>query len=75
MLAQALQQYGGQQPQNPGPWSGGSPWVGHPMMWWVGNNPSTFWLFGLLWLATWILVIFVLFALARWLWKKGDKGR
>ncbi|MBI2594409.1 hypothetical protein HYW39_01800 [Candidatus Curtissbacteria bacterium] len=75
MFAQALQQYGGQQQQGPGSWSGGSPWAGHPMMWWAGSNPNAFWLFGLLWLVTWILVIVVLVALVRWLWKKGDKIR
>ena len=45
----------------------------HPMMGWVGNNTGTFWIFGILWLITWVLVIIVMIALARWLWKKGDK--
>jgi len=48
---------------------------GHPMMGWAGNNPGAFWFFGILWLATWILVIVALIALIRWLWKKGDKGK
>lgn len=74
MFAQALQ-YGGQQQQAQPAFDGPGQWSGHPMMWWVGNNPNTFWLFGLLWLATWILVIVILVALARWLWKKGDKVR
>lgn len=26
----------------------------------------------ILWLVTWVLVVMVLFALFRWLWKKGD---
>ncbi len=26
----------------------------------------------ILWLITWVLVVMVLFALFRWLWKKGD---
>ena len=50
-------------------------WSHHPMMWWGANNPGLFWFFGILWFATWILVIVVLVALVRWLWKKGDKGR
>lgn len=30
----------------------------------------------LLWVATWILVVMVLIALFRWLWRKGDnRGR
>lgn len=47
----------------------------HPMMGWMGNNPGAFWFFGILWLATWILVIVALVALIRWLWKKGDKAK
>ena len=47
----------------------------HPMMWWAGNNSGAFWVFGLLWIVTWILIIIVLIALIRWLWKKGDKAR
>lgn len=47
----------------------------HPMMGWMGTNSGTFWVFGILWLVTWVLVIIVLIALVRWLWKKGDKGR
>lgn len=72
MLAQAVQ-YGPPQ-QGPG-FTGGTPWVGHPMMWWVGNNPNTFWLFGILWFISWIALIAALVALTRWLWKKGDRGR
>lgn len=48
-------------------------WGHHPMMWGFGNNQGAFWFFSILWLATWILVIVVLIALIRWLWKKGDK--
>ncbi|KKR54775.1 MAG: hypothetical protein UT92_C0013G0011 [Candidatus Curtissbacteria bacterium GW2011_GWA1_40_24] len=47
----------------------------HPMMLWAGNNSGALWIFGLLWIVTWILVIVVLIALVRWLWKKGDKVR
>ena len=46
----------------------------HPMMW-GGANSSAFWFFGILCVITWIMVIIVLFALARWLWEKGDKVR
>ncbi|MDO8487372.1 MAG: hypothetical protein Q7S45_03705 [Candidatus Curtissbacteria bacterium] len=45
------------------------------MMGWAGSNQNIFWIDSLLSLVTWILVIAVLFALFRWLWKKGDKGR
>ena len=47
----------------------------HPMMWWAGNNSGAIWAFGFLWIVTWLLVIVVLIALIRWLWKKGDKAR
>ncbi len=52
-----------------------NPWYPHPMMWWAGNTGGMFWLFGFLSLTTWIIVIIVLAALARWLWKKSDKVR
>jgi len=46
----------------------------HPMMRWGGSGTgSFFWIHVFLATATWILVIVVLIALARWLWKKGDK--
>ena len=45
----------------------------HPMMGWMGANPGAFWIFGILWAVTWVLIIVVLIALIRWLWKKGDK--
>lgn len=34
---------------------------------------SWMWLGGILWLVIWVLVIAVLIALVRWLWKKGGK--
>lgn len=46
---------------------------GHPMMMFFGNNPGALWLFGILWIVTWVLFMAVLVALLRWLWKKGDK--
>lgn len=46
----------------------------HPMMQWLGDGTGL-WLYSLLWLVTWVLVIAVLIALVRWLWKKGDKVR
>ncbi|MEK9146739.1 MAG: hypothetical protein AAB639_00910 [Patescibacteria group bacterium] len=46
----------------------------HPMMGWLGDGAG-FWIWGLLWLVTWVLVIAALAALVRWLWKKGDKVR
>ena len=46
----------------------------HPMMW-AGGGFGAFWVFGILCIVTWILVIVVLIALARWLWFKGDKER
>lgn len=51
-------------------------WSSRPMMWgWANQNPTLWWLHGILAFATWILVIIVLIALVRWLWKKGDKAR
>lgn len=47
----------------------------HPMMGWAGGNIAAFWFVWILWVITWILFIIVLIALARWLWKKGDKGK
>lgn len=52
-------------------------WSNHPMMW--GTNSQAFWgIHAVLALITWIAILAVLIALARWLWKKGDsekKGR
>lgn len=42
-----------------------------PMMGWLGDGTGI-WFYALLWLVTWILIIAVLVALLRWLWKKGD---
>ena len=47
----------------------------HPMMGWAGNNSGAIWVFGFLWIVTWILVIVVLISFIRWIWKKGDKVR
>ena len=46
----------------------------HPMMLGAGSG-TPFWIFGFLWLFTWLLIIAVLLALLRWLWKKGDGER
>lgn len=46
----------------------------HPMMGWLGDGTGI-WFYALLCLVTWILIIAVLVALLRWLWKKGDNGR
>ncbi|MBI3282484.1 hypothetical protein HYZ70_00220 [Candidatus Curtissbacteria bacterium] len=43
----------------------------HSMMGWLGNGTGI-WFYGVLWLVTWILIVAVLAALVRWLWKKGD---
>lgn len=37
----------------------------------TGMGAGWMWLGGIIWLVTWILVIAVLLALLRWLWKKG----
>jgi len=56
-------------------------WSSRSMMWGGANQnpgkpkPDLWWLHGILAFATWILVIIVLVALARWLWKKGDKEK
>ncbi len=44
----------------------------------MGGSRELLWVHGLLALITWLLVVAVLIALARWLWFKGDhekKGR
>lgn len=51
----------------------GVTWGNRPMMWGFGSDPGVFWFFSILWVTTWVLVIVVLIALIRWLWKKGDK--
>lgn len=62
--------------QPPAGYSPSYPWGGgHPMMWWFGANPQAAWFFGILWLVTWVLIIAILVAILRWLWKKGDKAR
>lgn len=48
-------------------------WTNHPMMMGMGTNGI--WIYSILSLITWILLIAVLFALLRWLWKKGDKTK
>lgn len=51
-------------------------WSNGPMMWgWGGQNPTLWWLHGILAVITWVLFIAVLAALLRWLWKKGDKEK
>lgn len=49
-----------------GPWMMSGSWNQMTGLGW-------FWFGGIVWLITWILVIAVLVALLRWLWKKGDK--
>lgn len=38
-----------------------------------GWTSAWLWLGGTIWLVVWVLVILVLVALLRWLWKKGSK--
>lgn len=67
MLAFDMMRYGtdGAQRSLDGRWA-------NPMMYGGGN---VLYLHAVLGLITWILVIAVLIALLRWLWKKGDNGR
>lgn len=51
----------------------GGVWANHPMMMGMGTNGI--WIYSILSLVTWILIIAVLIALLRWLWKKGDKTK
>lgn len=69
VLAQMVR-YGTQSGVVAGPNSGAGV---RSMMGWAGNNPSAVLLNDLLGLITWILIIAVLFALLRVLWKKGNK--
>ncbi len=52
----------------------GNFWYGHPMMGWAGNT-NLIWVYSFFCLVTWLLVIAVLIALVRWLWKKGDSEK
>lgn len=72
MFPQAVQ-YGAQQQGQP--LYPGNPMFNPSVMGVSGMNPSMMWFSNLLWLVTWIAFIAVLVALARWLWKLGNKGR
>ena len=50
-------------------------WSGHPMMGWFGNSNASWVVGSVFWLITWLLIIAVLVALVRWLWKKGDSEK
>lgn len=39
----------------------------------AGMGAGWIWLGGIFWLVTWVLVIAILAALLRWLWKKGGE--
>ncbi|MEK7580887.1 MAG: hypothetical protein AAB512_01265 [Patescibacteria group bacterium] len=52
----------------------GNYWANHPMMWAWGNGFG-FWLGSIFCLISWIVILAVLIALARWLWKKGDNEK
>ena len=72
MLADNMMQIGQEATQ--GNFAESGYWYGHPMM--FGGSlagGTTYWLFALLHLLTWVLVVTVLIALIRLLWKKGDK--
>lgn len=56
-------------PGQSGQWGMMGPW----MMGGFQTGSGWFLLGGLLWLVSWALLIFVLVAFARWLWKKGNK--
>lgn len=47
--------------------------LGHAPWFMMGWGNGWMWLLGALWLLTWVLVLLVLVALLRWLWKKGEK--
>ncbi|MDP3998713.1 MAG: hypothetical protein Q8P89_03805 [bacterium] len=40
---------------------------------WGMMGTGGFWIWGILSLATWILIVVALIAFIRWMWKKGDK--
>lgn len=53
---------------------GGMGMMGWGMMPFGGGwNLLWIWLGQVVWLVTWVLLILVLVALVRWLWKKGNK--
>lgn len=47
------------------------------MMWWpmmsYFQNGGVTWFWGLQWIVVWGLVVALLVAAVRWLWKKGNK--
>lgn len=45
----------------------------HPMMSFIGNSQGALWFASVLWFITWILIIAVLIALFRLLWRKGEE--
>jgi len=56
-------------------YQGANPAGSQPMMWLSASNPNTAWLMGILWFVTWILIIAVLVALFRLLWRKGEEAK
>jgi len=69
MLAQMMRWNASPPPQG---YDNGYFWGHHPMMGWMGVGSGAFWIFGVLWLVTWVLVIIALITFIRWLWKKGN---
>ncbi len=63
----------GYQPVPPQYYQGANPAAGHPMMMFLGNSQGALWFASVLWFVTWILIVAVLFALLRWLWRKGEE--
>lgn len=47
-------------------------WNYHPMSAWMQGNATFLYLHTLFALVSWALLIILLIALIRWLWKKGD---
>lgn len=61
------------QPQPQQFYQGANPAVGHPMMLFLGNSQGALWFAGVLWFVTWLLIIAILVALLRLLWRKGEE--
>lgn len=51
----------------------GGIWHGSMMAGFTGMGGGWMWLGGIFWLVTWVLMVAVLVALLRWLWRKGNK--
>ena len=70
MLVANMMRYGADNALGKGA-EGAQLWANHPMMWGYSSG-GAIWVWSIFCIVSWVAVIAVLIALARWLWKKGD---